>query len=61
MAKTKPIIIPEVPQKEPIHNNNAVNKANNTTVFIWFCIMIIRKGNVFLIFKAVGFLFFLYS
>ena len=43
MAKTKPIIIPDLPQNEPIHNNKAVNKANKTTVFNWFFIMIIRK------------------
>lgn len=56
MAKTKPIIIPDVPQKEPIQSNKAVNKANKTTVFNWFFIMVIRKRYVFLIFKAVGFL-----
>ena len=40
MAKTKPIIIPDVPQKEPIHNNKAVNDANNIIVFIWFFIIL---------------------
>jgi len=43
MAKTKPIIIPEVPQKEPIHSSKAVNEANKTTVFNWFFIIIIKK------------------
>ena len=56
MANIRPIIIPDLPQKEPIQSNRAVNRANKTTVFSWFFIMIIKKRNVFWIFKVVGFI-----